>query len=214
MCKCLGGCSILQDTYVGQGPLVCEQPLLILPNFGLYWGPRLIQQQVTWAKEKLAYEAGKGYEDGAWKMHVLAYKNGAVSAFYGLLGMSLNVIKANYIGFVTGRSMALGAEGKCDLAKCIAYCTASCESMCSELDGTDEAFLATISWTKGMCDLDASKETIKQACEGVKASVTTFSASKGLPAAKECDAKCDGAFSNSALVAFLPIVMGLLVNMS
>merc|ERR1712046_145722 len=91
LCTCMAGCDVLDGT-----TLKCALPLLVLPNLGIHWNSRLISQQVTWAKEKLAFEASKSY-DAPWKDHVLGANKGAVTAFYGLLGISMSALKQNYI---------------------------------------------------------------------------------------------------------------------
>merc|ERR1712224_1139045 len=40
----------------------CDFNLLVLPNLGIFWNARQVKEQITWAKEKLAYESAKSYE--------------------------------------------------------------------------------------------------------------------------------------------------------
>merc|ERR1712139_263095 len=70
-----------------------------------------------------------------------------------------------------------------------------CETMCEDLESTDEEYLTGISWTKMMCDVDGpegSKALMKQACTDMKA------------AQEGCDANCDGALSASV---FYPLAL-------
>merc|ERR1712159_929799 len=86
LCSCISGCGVFKSQF-DSGAIRCSSPLLINANLGLYWDPRLIPQQVTVAKEKLATEGAKAYE-GVWKDHVLGSNKGAVGMFSGLLGIS------------------------------------------------------------------------------------------------------------------------------
>jgi len=176
LCKCFRGCSVLDE----HGSVGCHKPLLVVPNLKVFWGPRLILQQVASAKEKVAYESAKTYTD-PWKGHVIGTKQGAVKGMYGLLGISLNVLKSSYQATITSKSKTLNAVGTCDLAKCIAFCKQQCESGCSMLEKSDEAFLGTISWTKDMCDVDGSKQLMTTQCNEMVAT------------AESCDANCDRA---------------------
>lgn len=189
LCNCLAGCEALKSS---SGPgMECENRLLVVPNLGIYWGPRDIVQQVTAAKEKLAFEASKTY-DAPWKDHVLNTKKGGVAGMYGLLGMAHSVLKSSYTAFIQGQMLAGNPKEKCDIAKCIAFCQNSCESMCEDLASTDEAALAGISWTKGMCDVEGAKAAMKTECSAVK----------DLPGV-DCDANCDGAPGTGAFSAFV-----------
>merc|ERR1711988_43398 len=82
----------------------------------------------------------------------------------------------------------------CDIGKCIAYCTSSCENQCDTediLDSTSPAYLEEIGWAPNACDLDASKAKMKKMCEGAKAGVAA--------GGKTCDANCDGAGTLNAV---------------
>jgi len=196
MCECLTGCKVYSE--MQQEPkYVCEKPLNVLPTLKIFWGPRLIEQQITWAKEKLAYEAAKTYES-PWKEHVIGTQTGGVIGMYALLGMSINVMKATYTGAIQTRTLAASPKRKCDFAMCIAYCSSKCESMCEDLESTDEEYLTGISWTKMMCDVDGpegSKALMKSACTDLKA------------AQEGCDANCDG--TENARVVFPLAFLGL-----
>merc|ERR1719387_3374103 len=98
--------------------------------------------------------------------------------FYALLGMSLNAIKGHYTSVIQHRAATSALT--CDLAKCVAFCANQCESMCTELESTDESFLAGISWSKEMCDVDGAKSVMKTVCEDFQDS--------------DCDANCDAAW--------------------
>merc|ERR1719265_170667 len=101
----------------------------------------------------------------------------------------MNFVKAHYISFIQARTKGAAAE-QCDAAKCIAFCTNTCESMCTDLESTDESFLSSISWTKDMCDIEKAKGAMKADCEKIRENTDS------------CDANCDRAPSMWALPAF------------
>jgi len=192
MCECLTGCGVFSNQQ--EPAYTCGKPLNVVPTLKIFWGPRIIEQQITFAKEKLAFEAAKTY-DSPWKEHVLGGGKMGVIGMYALLGISINVMKATYTGAIQTRTLAAGTKRKCDFAMCIAYCSSKCEAMCDMLESTDETYLTGISWTKAMCDVDGSKDLMKTACNDLKA------ASEG------CDANCDGA--ETAKVAVPLTFLGL-----
>jgi len=150
---------------------------------------------VSYAKEKLAYEAGKSYE-GTWKDHVIGSKTGGVKGMQALLGTQFLLTKGVYQARLQER-VTVGTDlQKCDIAKCQAFCTSACESQCESLDSNEEAFLGEISWTKEMCDVEGSKKMISDDCEAIKA------ASEG------CDANCGGGHRQSN---FDILLIGLLL---
>jgi len=201
VCECITACPVYRNaeywSEMEQDPkYVCEKPLNVLPTLKIMWGPRLINQQITWAKEKLAYEAGKTY-DQPWKDHVIDGNKAQVDGMYALLGMAINTMKTAYVDSIKARALVTNSLRKCDFAMCIAYCMNTCESMCDELESTDEAYLEKISWTKDMCDLEASKAEMKQQCNDLKA------------AAGGCDANCDGAESAQIVYPLMLLALSL-----
>lgn len=209
LCRCMAGCQIFGSNQGIAGRYQCEKPFLVLPNLGIFWGPRIIDQQVTWAKEKLAFEASKSY-DAPWKDHVLGGKKAGVAGMYGLLGITINAMKARYSSHIQSRVLEVGAVGQCDLAKCIAFCKNTCESMCAELESTDDSFLASISWTKDMCDIEGAKTKMKTECENVRDAIPKVAQDKGFASVPQaCDANCDSAPVVGSLTGFVLIVIRL-----
>jgi len=202
LCNCLSGCDVLSPmSYGGAEHLPCDTNLLVVPNFGTYWNARRVKQAVTVAKEKLEFEGAKEF-DAVWKPHAMAVAKGGVTAYMGLLGISLNAVKARYqakIAEVLKKTM----KKQCEVAKCIAFCAASCESQCDYwgLESTDEDYLASIGWTKAMCDVDGSKTTLKETCNDIKTN------------AEGCDANCDGSSGLlTAQLLLVPLTLSLMLN--
>jgi hypothetical protein len=181
----------------GSGSLPCDFRLLVLPNLKIFWNARSIKEQITWAKEKLAYEAAKNYE-GSWKSHVLGSKKGGVTFMESLLGIQFSLVKMTYDAQIQQRLVsAKSASESCDMAKCLAFCSQSCVSQCDQLTSSDETFLTEISWTKEMCDVESSKELITQRCNDIKST------------SSDCDANCDKACSQivSFVLAFSIVML-------
>lgn len=194
-CQCMAGCKVFSNTDEGQTftPLPCDYRFLVLPNLKIFWDGRLMKQEINWAKEKLNFEAQKEY-DATWKTHVIMGKTIGVKSLQALLGMQFSLIKATYGAKIQERVISSRAPQRCEIAKCMAFCSKECESQCESLDSTDESFLAEISWTKDMCDVEKSKAMIKDQCMFI---ATNGTAEVG----GDCDANCDhaGSFSFSFL---------------
>merc|ERR1719335_1189050 len=99
--------------------------------------------------------------------------------------MAINTMKTAYVDSIKARALVTNSLRKCDFA------------MCNELESTDEAYLEKISWTKDMCDLEASKAEMKQQCNDLKA------------AAGGCDANCDGAESAQVVYPLMLLALSL-----
>merc|ERR1712188_79896 len=116
-CNCLNGCAPFKKTTFS---LNCGFGFLVNPNLGAYWTSRIIKSEISWAKEKLAFEAGKGYE-GKWKDHVIDGKKAGVLGMYGLLGTYWQDFKKGYEKGITSQMLQEKTQA-CDVAKCLAYC--------------------------------------------------------------------------------------------
>lgn len=196
-CECLSKCAVFQRQsfgVLGANLLPCDFNLLVVPNLGLDWNAREIQTEVAWAKEKLEYENQKTYE-GVWKTHVLGGKMGAAKFMQALLGTQLNLVKMTYEAAIQERIVSANDLATCDIAKCLSFCSQSCESQCEQLDNSEESFLTEISWTKSMCDVDGSKALISSRCNDLK------SKSSG------CDAACD----HASLISFSELIGSIII---
>lgn len=169
---------------------------MALPALGIFWGERTIKVNIAAAKEKLAYEGGKSYDAGVWKDHVINSQKAGVGGMYGLLGIQYQLMKSTYEVGIQGRLVGATPEQGCDVGKCLAYCSGSCESQCDELEKTDEAYLEEIGWTKDMCDVPGSQEMIKAKCTDIKAKF------------EGCDASCDAAAGEQYLWPILALALG------
>lgn len=187
-CECLSKCEVFdfaEHSEHSAALLPCDFRLLVLPNLKIFWDANIIKQQIGWAKEKLSFESQKSYEASeVWKTHVLGTKTIGVKTMQSYLGIQFSLVKATYGAKIQERLVSGREQEKCDIAKCMAYCSAECESQCESLDSTEESFLAEISWTKDMCDVESSKKYITQQCKDIQEATTS------------CDANCDGAFPN------------------
>merc|ERR1719359_2273786 len=115
---------------------------------------------------------------------------------YGLLGSFYTGFKDSYATGIMAKVYGNNPTKGCEVAKCLAYCiNGACESQCDGLESTDEKFLDEISWTKDMCDMEASKESVKTQCESIKTSL------------EGCDANCGGA---EAIKVFMPLLLPFL----
>jgi hypothetical protein len=177
--------------------LRCDFRLLVIPNLKKYWNSRDIKYQITWAKEKLSFESAKGME-GGWKDLALKGKKGLVTRFTAILGMQTMSLKKAYEAHLSEKLLVANDKDKCDMAKCISFCSSECESQCDDMDSTDESFLKGVSWTKDMCDVDGSKTLIKEKCNGLKEEIS------------DCDANCD---SSSVIPYFAAMMLAPLSAM-
>lgn len=201
LCQCISGCKVFAEPDTGGGErLPCDDRLLVVPNLGIWWNARQIKGEVTFAKEKLGFEAAKTY-DGVWKAHVLDGKKAGVRGMQSLLGVQLNLVKSTYEASIQGRIAGATNVRACNIAKCLAFCADSCESQCEQLESTDETFLAEIDWTKDMCDVESSKALLSQRCKDIKEKST------------DCDASCDGSVSDSFSSLIMVLLLGFTLSM-
>jgi len=196
LCDCLWDCSVLSDEREYQ----CDFGLIVVPNLGVWFGPRHVRQIIVAAEEKLEMEESSLWE-GRWKKHVIGKHDIAVKDNKGLLAVWYALLKSTYESRINARMKGL-LETRCDIGKCIGFCVDVCNNQCEMekiLDSADTVYLEEIGWSTDACDLDVSKAKMKKMCNDVKVDVL------------KCDANCDKSlmFADTLPIGALPILINL-----